>query len=141
MERPTSSASNSTPKTSTTPGRECKSQCIRHPFAFIVDCHAQHIIATRANDIPEGESYGVTWFQHPLLGSSDRRASGKEENTVSTAELLAAFNIPSEFLAKLATVVEPGTTLVITQPAASASTRTTLTNSVVAISADRLTRN
>jgi hypothetical protein len=67
--------------------------------------------------------------------------SGKEENTVSTAELLAAFSIPSEFLAKLATVVEPGTTLVITQPAASASTRTTLTNDVVAISADSPTRN
>ena len=62
--------------------------------------------------------------------------SGKDENTVSTAELLAVFNIPSEFLAKLATVVEPGTTLVITQPAASSSTRTTLTNGVVAISAD-----
>jgi L,D-transpeptidase-like protein len=62
--------------------------------------------------------------------------SGKEENAVSTAELLAAFNIPSEFLTKLATVVEPGTTLVITQPAASASTRTTLTDGVVAISAD-----
>jgi L,D-transpeptidase catalytic domain len=67
--------------------------------------------------------------------------SGQEENTVSTAELLAVFNIPSEFLAKLATVVEPGTTLVIAQPAARASTRTTLTNDVVAISADSPTRN
>ncbi len=67
--------------------------------------------------------------------------SGKEENTVSTAELLADFKVPSEFLAKLATVVEPGTTLVITQPAASASTRTTLTNDVVAISADKAARN
>jgi hypothetical protein len=67
--------------------------------------------------------------------------SGKEENTVSTADLLAVFNIPSEFLAKLATVVEPGTTLVITKPAASTSTRTTLTDNVVAISADGLTRN
>jgi hypothetical protein len=62
--------------------------------------------------------------------------SGKDENTVSTAELLAVFNIPSEFLTDLATVVGPGTTLVITQPAASTSTRTTLTNGVVAISAD-----
>jgi len=67
--------------------------------------------------------------------------SGKEENTVSTAELLAVFNIPSEFLRDLATVIEPGTTLVITQPAASTSTRTTLTNGVVAISADSRTRN
>ena len=38
MERPTSSASNSTPKTSTTPSRERKSHCIRRPFAFKVDC-------------------------------------------------------------------------------------------------------
>ena len=67
--------------------------------------------------------------------------SGKEETTVSTAELLADFNIPPEFLAKLATVVEPGTTLVITQPAASASTRTTLTAGVVAISADSPAHN
>jgi L,D-transpeptidase catalytic domain len=67
--------------------------------------------------------------------------SGKEENTVSTGELLAVFNIPSEFLNELATVVEPGTTLVITQPAASASTRTTLTNDVVAISADSPARH
>ena len=65
---------------------------------------------------------------------------GKVENTVSTAELLAVFNIPSEFLNDLATVVEAGTTLVITQPAASASVRTTLTNGVVAISADGPTR-
>jgi hypothetical protein len=67
--------------------------------------------------------------------------SGKEENTVSTAALLATFNIPSEFLTDLATVVEAGTTLVITQPAASASARTTLTNDVVAISADGPARN
>jgi len=67
--------------------------------------------------------------------------SGKEENSVSTAELLAVFNIPSEFLTKLATVVVPGTTLVITHPAARASTRTTLTNGVVAIAADGPTRN
>ncbi len=67
--------------------------------------------------------------------------SGKEENTVSTAELLADFDIPSEFLTKLATVVEPGTTLVITQPAASTSTRTTLTNDVVGISAAGPARN
>ena len=66
--------------------------------------------------------------------------SGKEETTVSTAELLAAFSIPPEFLADLATVVEPGTTLVITQPAANPSTRTTLTHDVVAVSADGVDR-
>ena len=38
MERPTSSASNSTPKTSATPSLECKSQCIRRPFAPKGDC-------------------------------------------------------------------------------------------------------
>jgi hypothetical protein len=67
--------------------------------------------------------------------------SGKQENTVSTAELLAVFSISPAFLTKLATVVEPGTTLVVTQPAASSSTRTTLTNNVVAISAEEPTRN
>jgi hypothetical protein len=67
--------------------------------------------------------------------------SGTEENTVSTAELLAGFDIPSEFLTDLATVVESGTTLVITQPAASASARTTVTQGVVAISADSPVRH
>ena len=67
--------------------------------------------------------------------------SGKEENSVSTAELLAVFDIPSEFLTKLATVVEPGTTLVITHPATRTSARTTLTNGVVAITADSPVRN
>jgi hypothetical protein len=61
--------------------------------------------------------------------------SGQEETTTSTAELLALFNIPYEFLAQLATVVEAGTTLVITQPAARTSARTTMTNGVVAIAA------
>jgi hypothetical protein len=32
------SARNNTPKTSTTPRRECKSQCIRRPFGFKVAC-------------------------------------------------------------------------------------------------------
>jgi hypothetical protein len=67
--------------------------------------------------------------------------SGKEETTLSTADLLAIFNIPTEFLTDLATVVEAGTTLVITQPAASASARTTLTDDVVAIAADGPARN
>jgi len=67
--------------------------------------------------------------------------SGHEENGVSTAELLEVFSISSEFLTKLATVVEPGTTLVITQPAASTSTRTTVTDDVVAIAAEQPTRN
>jgi L,D-transpeptidase catalytic domain len=61
--------------------------------------------------------------------------SGQEENATSTAELLGIFDIPPEFLQQLATVVETGTTLVITQPAASSSARTTLTNGVVAIAA------
>jgi hypothetical protein len=66
--------------------------------------------------------------------------SGKEETTVSTAELLAVFSIPPEFLVDLATVVEAGTALVITQPAASASARTILTDDVVAVSADGIAR-
>ena len=67
--------------------------------------------------------------------------SGQEENMTTTAELLAVFKIPPEFLTQLATVVEAGTTLVITQPAARRSARTTMTSGVVAIAADSPVRH
>jgi hypothetical protein len=82
--------------------------------------------------------------QDPATGRPIPRwleVSGKEESTVSTAELLAVFNIPPAFLADLASVVGTGTTLVITQPAANASARTTLTKDVVALSADSPARH
>ena len=80
----------------------------------------------------------------PVTGQSVPRwleVSGKEENTRSTAELLAVFKISPGFLTQLATVVEAGTTLVITQPAARRSARTTMTSGVVAIAADSPVRH
>ena len=80
----------------------------------------------------------------PVTGQSVPRwleVSGKEENTRSTAELLAVFKISPGFLRQLATVVEAGTTLVITQPAARRSARTTMTSGVVAIAADSPVRH
>lgn len=60
--------------------------------------------------------------------------SGTEETTVSTDQLLTAFSVSPDFLSKVATVTGPGTTLVVTQPAATASTRTSVeTNFSVAV--------
>jgi hypothetical protein len=67
--------------------------------------------------------------------------SGEQEDYVSTDELLAVFKIPSEFLRQAATVVGPGTTLVVAKPAASGAARTTLTNEVVALAAEHPARN
>jgi hypothetical protein len=75
----------------------------------------------------------------PATGRPIRRwlmVSGEKEVTVSTGQLLGLFKISREFLEELATVVGPGTTLVVTQPAASASTRTTVTHDVVAVSTE-----
>ena len=62
--------------------------------------------------------------------------SGQEENSYSTEQLLAVFDVPPDFLRKLATVVGPGTTLVVTQPAATTSTRTTVANDFTVVTAD-----
>ena len=67
--------------------------------------------------------------------------SGQQENTVSTEQLLAVFNIPPDFLRNAATVVGPGTTLVVTQPAASTSTRTTVATDFTVVSAEAPTPN
>jgi hypothetical protein len=50
--------------------------------------------------------------------------SGDQEDTVSTDQLLEIFDVPPEFLTKAATVVGPGTTMVITRPAATQATTT-----------------
>ena len=62
--------------------------------------------------------------------------SGEEETTVTADRLLEVFNVPADFLRNAATVVGPGTTLVITQPAASASTRTTVATDFTVVEAD-----
>jgi len=48
--------------------------------------------------------------------------SGEREDTVSTDRLMAVIQIPLEFRRQAATVVGPGTTMVITQPASTAAT-------------------
>ena len=67
--------------------------------------------------------------------------SGEKEETVSTAQLLDFFKISPDFLRKVATVVVPGTTLVVTQPAARASTHTTVANDFTVMSAKSSTPN
>jgi hypothetical protein len=62
--------------------------------------------------------------------------SGEEETTVTADRLLEVFNVPADFLRNAATVVGPGTTLVITQPAATASTRTTVATDFTVVEAD-----
>jgi len=66
--------------------------------------------------------------------------SGDQENTVSTGQLLALFESSPQFLRELQAVVGPGTTLVVTQPAAHGSAPTTLTKDVVAVVAEQPTR-
>ena len=62
--------------------------------------------------------------------------SGAEENSYSTEQLLSVFDVPPDFLSNLATVVGPGTTLVVTQPAATTSTRTTVATEFTVVTAE-----
>lgn len=62
--------------------------------------------------------------------------SGEEETTVSAGQLLAVFAIPADFRRDVATVVGPGTTLVVTQPAARASTHTTVATDFTVVAAE-----
>jgi hypothetical protein len=62
--------------------------------------------------------------------------SGQEENSYSTEQLLSVFDVPPDFLRKVATVVAPGTTLVVTQPAATTSTRTTVATDFTVVTSE-----
>ena len=62
--------------------------------------------------------------------------SGQQENSYSTEQLLSVFDVPPDFLRKVATVVGPGTTMVVTQPAATTSTRTTVATDFTVVTAD-----
>ena len=50
--------------------------------------------------------------------------SGGQQTTVTVDELLAVIQVAPEFLRQAATVVGPGTTMVIAQPASTTSTTT-----------------
>lgn len=63
--------------------------------------------------------------------------SGGQEETVSADQLLAVFTIAPEFLRKAETVVGPGTTLVIAQPASTASTTTATETNFTVITGEK----
>jgi hypothetical protein len=75
----------------------------------------------------------------PRTGKSIPRwlmVSGEEETVVSTDQLLAVIKVPPEFLARAATVVSPGTTMVLTQLAASPSTTSTVATDFTVVTAE-----
>jgi hypothetical protein len=67
--------------------------------------------------------------------------SGEQEDTRSTEQLLAILNIPPDFLRNAATVVGTGTTMVLTQPAATPRTRTAVATDFTVVSAEAPTAN
>jgi hypothetical protein len=67
--------------------------------------------------------------------------SGEEESVVSANQLLSVIKVPPEFLARAATVVGPGTTMVFTQLASSPATTTTVANDFTVVTAEEPTNN
>lgn len=62
--------------------------------------------------------------------------SGDQEDTVSATQLLAIFDVPEAFRREAARVVGPGTTLVITRPAASGATTTAVDADFTVVTAE-----
>jgi hypothetical protein len=62
--------------------------------------------------------------------------SREKEDTVSTERLLEVIKIPLEFRRNAATVVGPGTTMVVTQPAATPATTSTAGSELTIVTAD-----
>jgi hypothetical protein len=67
--------------------------------------------------------------------------SGERETTVSADQLLAVIKAPPEFLRQAATVVGPGTTMVITQPASTASTTTATATDFTVLTGEKQTKH
>ncbi|HZF15909.1 MAG TPA: L,D-transpeptidase [Steroidobacteraceae bacterium] len=67
--------------------------------------------------------------------------SGKQEDTVSSEQLLALARVSPEFLRNAAAVVATGTTMVIAQPASSAATHTTPATDFTVATAEEPTPN
>ena len=63
--------------------------------------------------------------------------SGGEETTVTIDDLLAVIQVAPEFLRQAATVVSPGTTMVIAQPASTSSTTTTTESDFTVITGEK----
>jgi hypothetical protein len=66
--------------------------------------------------------------------------SGGRETTLSAEQLLAVIQAPPEFLRQAATVVGPGTTMVITQPASTASTTTAPAADLTVLTGEKQTK-
>jgi hypothetical protein len=62
--------------------------------------------------------------------------SGDQEDTVSTDQLLDRVDVPAEFLRQVSTVVGPGTTMVLTQAAATPATSTAVATDFTVITAE-----
>jgi hypothetical protein len=62
--------------------------------------------------------------------------SGGREDTISTDRLLSIIRVPPDFVRKAATVVGPGTTMVVAQPAATPSTTTEATTDFTVVTAE-----
>jgi hypothetical protein len=67
--------------------------------------------------------------------------SGQEETIVSADQLLNVIKVSPEFLARAATVVGPGTTMVFTQLAASPATTTAVASDFTVVTAEEPTNN
>jgi hypothetical protein len=63
--------------------------------------------------------------------------TGGEKNEVTTEQLLEIIQIPEEFRRAAGTVVSPGTTLVVTQPAATAATTTSPAADFTVVTAEK----
>jgi hypothetical protein len=66
--------------------------------------------------------------------------SGERETTVSAEQLLAIIKVSPDFLRQAATVVGPGTTMVITQPASTASTTTAAPTDFTVLTGEKQTK-
>ena len=67
--------------------------------------------------------------------------SGQREDTVSTDQILSVIKAPPEFLRQAATVVGPGTTMVVTQPASTPTTTTTAATDFTVVTGENQAKN
>ncbi len=78
----------------------------------------------------------------PATGKPVRRwlmVSGEEQTVVSADQLLSIVRVPPAFLARATSVVEPGTTMVMTQLASSPATTTTAATDFTVVTAEEQT--
>jgi len=80
----------------------------------------------------------------PITGRPVARwlvVSGEQETTISTDQLLSIIKIPIEFRRNAGSVVGPGTTLVVTQPAATPATTSAAETDFTIVTAEEPTKN